>query len=211
MQSLVASKKDEAEEVDEEMNNGIDQLLGGSGDAGTFSDAPFKYSNEVEPITHGADDSNLKQVEAKILDFNWVFIADNSARLTKILATTDNDEIFATAQIRIFVDFMWEGYFTAIMKQLFIPFIFYFVSFVAYTGFFSHHEDDNLSIPFVLEIICLVVFGKTYMTFLILEGIQVKNCGFSYFFDVWNMIDIASLALNFLYVGGEVTNFYSHE
>lgn len=211
MQSLVASKKDEAEEVDEEMNNGIDQLLGGSGDAGTVSDAPFKYSNEVEPITHGADDSNLKQVEAKILDFNWVFIADNSARLTKILATTDNDEIFATAQIRIFVDFMWEGYFTAIMNQLFIPFIFYFVSFVAYTGFFSHHEDDNLSIPFVLEIICLVVFGKTYMTFLILEGIQVKNCGFSYFFDVWNMIDIASLALNFLYVGGEVTNFYSHE
>ena len=55
------------------------------------------------------------------------------------------------------------------MNQLFVPFIFYFVSFVAYTGYFSHHEGKNLSMPFVLEIICLVIFGKTYMTFLILE------------------------------------------
>jgi len=48
-------------------------------------------------MTYGADDSNLKQVEAKILDFNWVFIGDNSQRLTQILSTTDNDEIFATS------------------------------------------------------------------------------------------------------------------
>lgn len=92
-----------------------------------------------------ADDSNLKQIEAKILDFNWVFIGDNAGRLVKILSETDNDEIFATAQIRVFVDFMWQGYFSAILEQLFIPFIFYFVSFILYTGYFSHHEENELS------------------------------------------------------------------
>lgn len=106
----------------------------------------MKYSIEVEPQTHIADDSNIKQVEAKILDFNWVFVGDNAARLTKILAETDNDEIFATAQIRVFVDFMWQGYYSAIMDQLFIPFIFYFVSFILYTGYFSHHEENELSL-----------------------------------------------------------------
>jgi len=55
----------------------------------------MKYSGEVEPKSHGADDSNLKQVEAKILDFNWVFIGDNNARFIKILSATENDEIFA--------------------------------------------------------------------------------------------------------------------
>ena len=49
-------------------------------------DAPCDYSAEVEPQTHVADDSNLKQIEAKILDFNWVFIGDNSARLISALA-----------------------------------------------------------------------------------------------------------------------------
>jgi hypothetical protein len=170
------------------------------------TDAPFKYSGAVEPQTHIADDSNLKQVEAKVLDFNWIFIGDNSARLTDILANTDNDEIFAQAQIRVFVDFMWQGYFDAIFNQLFIPFIFYFVAFIAYTGYFAKNESSELSLPFILEICCIVVFGKTFVTFLILEIIQIKSIGLSYFIDVWNMVDLMSLGLNAVYVYGEVTN-----
>lgn len=57
----------------------------------------MKYSDAIEAKAYIADDSNLKQVEAKILDFNWIFIGDNNARLTKILSETDNDEIFATS------------------------------------------------------------------------------------------------------------------
>lgn len=174
-------------------------------------DAPFKYGAAVEPQTHVADDSNLKQVEAKILDFNWVFIGDNTARLIKTLSETDNDEIFATSQIRVFVDFMWQGYYDAIFSQLFVPFIFYFVSFILYTGYFSHHEEDELGMKFILEICSLVVFGKTFITFLILEMIQIKNRGLSYFFDVWNLVDIFSLTLNMIYVFGEVMNAISHE
>ena len=49
-------------------------------------DAPFKYNAAVEPRTYIPEDSKIKQVEAKILDFNWVFIGDNSARMMNILA-----------------------------------------------------------------------------------------------------------------------------
>lgn len=106
---------------------------------------------------------------------------------------------------------MWQGYFSAILEQLFIPFIFYFVSFILYTGYFSHHEENELSVAFIMEIMTLVVFGKTFITFFILEMIQIKNRGISYFLDVWNLIDIGSLALNSVYVFGEITNSISHE
>merc|ERR1712003_589862 len=132
-------------------------------------------------------------------------------RLMKILAETDNDEIFATSQIRVFVDFMWQGYYDAIFSQLFMPFLFYFISFIAYTGYFSHFEGDELSVNFICEVVCVVIFGKTFVTFLILEMIQIRNRGLSYFTDVWNMVDISSLALNFVYVGGEVTNMVAKE
>jgi uncharacterized membrane protein YoaT (DUF817 family) len=52
-----------------------------------------------------------------------------------------------------------------------MPFIFYFVSFILYTGYFSHHEENELSLNFILEICTLVIFGKTFVTFLILEMI----------------------------------------
>ena len=83
MQSLVSRKKTAAEEAEnEELNNNNSLVEGEQAE----DDAPMKYSQAVEPSSYGADDSNLKQVEAKILDFNWVFIGDNSARLIGTLA-----------------------------------------------------------------------------------------------------------------------------
>jgi hypothetical protein len=105
---------------------------------------------------------------------------------------------------------MWQGYYGAIFDSLFVPFIFYFLAFIAYTGYFSNHEENELSANFIFEIICIVVFGKSFITFLILELIQIRNQGPSYFFDVWNMIDISSLFINFFYVTGEVFNTTSH-
>jgi hypothetical protein len=40
-------------------------------------------------------ESTMKQVEAKLLDFDWIFTGDNAASMIKVLAETDNDEIFS--------------------------------------------------------------------------------------------------------------------
>ena len=75
-----------------------------------------------------------------------------------------------------------------------------------YTAYFAKNESNELSPKFVCEIICIVLFGKTYFTFLILEIIQVKTNGLSYFTDFWNLIDLTSLGLNAVYIWGEITN-----
>lgn len=105
---------------------------------------------------------------------------------------------------------MWQGYFKCIFNQLFLPFTVYFTSFVLYSGYFAKNETTELSPMFVCEIICIVLFGKTFFTFLILEIIQIKSNGLSYFFDVWNVIDLTSLGINAVYVYGEITNNISY-
>ena len=106
---------------------------------------------------------------------------------------------------------MWEGYYAAIFNQLFLPFVFYFASFVLYTCYFSHHENNQLGPQFIAEIVCLVILGKTFVTFVILELIQIRNSGLGYFFDVWNLVDVLSLGLNAFYVYCEITNVISHQ
>lgn len=52
---------------------------------------------QIEAIasTDQTAENIMKQVEAKLLDFNWIFTENNAATLIKILAETTNDEIFA--------------------------------------------------------------------------------------------------------------------
>ena len=79
------------------------------------SRGPIEYSDDIEEIaTDKEDTSNLRQVEAKLLDFNWIFTGNNACKFITVLAETDNDEIFATKQVRVLIDFLWQGYFWCI-------------------------------------------------------------------------------------------------
>jgi hypothetical protein len=64
-----------------------------------YNDGFLKYSVEaVEAVAQFDDaENNLKQVEAKLLDFDWIFTGNNAATLLNILAETENDEIFSCA------------------------------------------------------------------------------------------------------------------
>lgn len=41
-------------------------------------------------------EANIKQVEAKLLDFSWIFVGSNYKKVIEILAKTKNDAIFGT-------------------------------------------------------------------------------------------------------------------
>ena len=88
-------KKDE-EDDEAEVNDNFMQALLGVGDEA--EEGPAKYiEEEVEALTTDREDaSNLRQVEAKLLEFNWIFSGQNAAKFVSALAETDNDEIFAT-------------------------------------------------------------------------------------------------------------------
>jgi hypothetical protein len=62
------------------------------------NDGYLKYSEAIEAtVKFDEGENKLKQVEAKLLDFDWIFTAGNAATLIKILAETDNDDIFKCA------------------------------------------------------------------------------------------------------------------
>jgi len=63
----------------------------------------------------------------KVLDFNWIFDHDNFEKLIELLSSTENDDLFATEQIRIFSDLIWQKYFWAILLKAFLPSIIYHV------------------------------------------------------------------------------------
>ena len=76
-------------------DNNFLSLLAGQIEEG--EEGPSKYSEEIEDVaTEKEDTSNLRQVEAKLLDFNWIFIGQNAAKFITVLSETENDEIFAT-------------------------------------------------------------------------------------------------------------------
>lgn len=55
----------------------------------------------------------------------------------------------------------------------------------------------------------LVIAGKMFLHFCMLEAIQISIDKLSYFTDFWNMLDLASLVLNVTYVYCELTNAFS--
>lgn len=89
------------------------------------------------------DTNEVKQVEAKLLDFDWIFTGNNAKAFMTILAETENDEIFSCDQIRVLVEFMWKYYYNAIFNQLFIPYLVYFTTFIAYVSCFASDSFTN--------------------------------------------------------------------
>lgn len=51
----------------------------------------IKIDEKLLPDPNTISASNVKQVEAKLLDMDWVFIDENAKTLIGILAETSND------------------------------------------------------------------------------------------------------------------------
>ena len=103
---------------------------------------PYTYNSEnfivynvdtvEECVCIETQEGDMKQVEAKLLDFDWIFARNNANEMIKVLAETENDEIFSQSQVRVLIEFMWESYYKAIYSTLFIPYVQYFVAFNIY-------------------------------------------------------------------------------
>ena len=125
---------------------------------------------------------------------DWVFTENNAKTLIQILAETSNDAIFATAQIRVFIEFMWKFYFDAICFQLFLPYVVYMGTFTIYASFMANTPLNEMSfIGNVLRVICLLVFVPLWAKFLNLELKQVRGDPVAYASNFWNILDMVSL------------------
>jgi len=145
-------------------------------------------------------ENNMKQVEAKLLDFDWIFTEKNAGAVVKVLAETSNDEIFACEQIRILVEFMWQLYFKAIKDTLFYPFLTYFVSFQIYSTKMVTSSGSEFNWGWILEWTALVLWAKGFVIFFMLELIQFKDNPTGYITSFWNMLDLGSLVSCTLFI-----------
>ncbi len=69
------------------------------------------------------------------LEFEWIFKEAFSIKFIEKLADSENDELFAIATVRIMIEFLWGKFFGNIIYKVFIPFVFYMLSFVFYATF----------------------------------------------------------------------------
>ena len=135
-----------------------------------------------------------------MLDFNWIFFGNQAKNFIALLSRCSNDEIFATEQIRVLIEFFWQGYFKAIINLLFLPFTVYMALFSFYVTYNSRERTNEFSLLFCLEMASIVIMGKCFMRFILLESIQLSINGWGYFKSFWNYIDVGSLILNAIYV-----------
>lgn len=75
-------------------------------------------------------ETRVKRVKVEVVDFDWIFKEDNAKNLMILLTQQDNTKIFVQRSINIFISFMWEFYQKAIIKFVFVPYIFYMAFFV---------------------------------------------------------------------------------
>lgn len=96
IQSLVYEKMNYVEAPEDE-EAPPEEIDAGSKEL-TMSNGFRKYSVAAieEVVTFDEAENTVKQVECKLLDFDWIFTGDNAANMMKVLAETSNDEIFAT-------------------------------------------------------------------------------------------------------------------
>jgi Ion transport protein len=139
-------------------------------------------------------ENNKKQVEAKLLDFDWIFTENNAGAMIKCLAETSNDEIFACQQIRILIEFMWQYYYSAIKRSIFYPYVAYFIAFQLYATKLAAHVGDAVDAGYYAEKIALGVFALGWIRFLFLELTQFSVNPSGYIFSFWNILDLTSLA-----------------
>ena len=100
---------------------------------------------------------------------------------------------------------MWEGYYKAIYSTVFMPFLLYFICFNLYATTFGAMSPKAINVSYVVKWMCLVFWGKTFVTFLMLEFIQVRSDPLGYFAGFWNLLDFFSLSACAYYMFCSIT------
>jgi hypothetical protein len=159
---------------------------------------------------------STKRVIAEAIDLDWIFKEGNAKIFLKLLSEQDNNKLFVTKGIRVFIDIIWSKYQPKIVKQVFFPYILYTTLFIilcskltqnALDEIVADRVDGNIdesTAKYLTEIFLVVsisiVCGFIWFSFFFVEYLQVREDYKAYFADYWNLFDFMSLVLNAFYV-----------
>ena len=113
-----------------------------------------------------------------------------------------SDSLFATELVKTLVMNFWDEYSRIVIRWVLVPFSIYFTSTVLYFSNNIIDEEFRASertfketwntLEFVNRVITMVFM----FYFFCWECAQIRKAGTSYFTDLWNYLDIGSIALN---------------
>jgi len=61
----------------------------------------------------------------KIIEFDWIFAGKEGFLFIEELATTSNETVFEVESIKICVEYLWQFYYSKILKAVFLPYLVY--------------------------------------------------------------------------------------
>ena len=141
-----------------------------------------------------------KLLDIKGIEFDWIFNKPQGASFIKILAKSDDIELFSLKIVQLIIEFFWKYVRKAMIMWLLIPFLIYFTTFIIYATYFQKRKVElengdfeefglanSLSIFLLLICIAYNIFHEIR---------QVKHEKWGYFINIWNIIDLVSLVLN---------------
>ena len=149
-------------------------------------------------------DANKNKLDIKAIEFDWIFNKDDGAQFMRTLSDTSSIELFSLKIIRYIIKFFWGHFRRAIVKYLFIPFMIYFTIFLLYITWIHKNKSQNGEKSsgsfYAADLTSTIILLMFIIYFTYYELKQMITQKILYFITFWNMVDVVSLALNFIII-----------
>lgn len=165
-------------------------------------DSTLKKPKTKEELELEKERKKQRRLDIRAIEFDWIFNKKEGAGFMKTLAETDCIDLFSLQLIKFIVRFSWSYFRKFIVIYLFIPYLVYFGLFIVYSTYFHKKmiEDNNgnwehFGLANNISVIILLLF---ILYFAFFEAKQIWFHKLGYFVSFWNIVDMASLILNFV-------------
>jgi len=145
------------------------------------------------------DETLLKRVTIKGIEFDWIFQGNKAESFLKDLSESENIHIFGQDIIRDIILFQWKYFKRVIIWKLFLPYMIYFMLFCVYTTWIlerQHNENESWGDFDLATVICGIVIIIFNVFWAYVESRQIIFHGFDYIFSFWNLLDMFSVIMN---------------
>lgn len=145
----------------------------------------------------------LKKYEVTAIEFDWLFNEEHGRDFLVHLTRTDSIEIFSIDLINKIVLFLWIFYRRAIFFKILVPFLIYFVVFLAYATWIHYEkvqegEDEGIFFTLNVIMIAIIIFFIVYNVYFEIRKLLFYQT--EYFLSFWNYINVFSIVMNFFVV-----------
>ena len=116
-----------------------------------------------------------RRVEIRAIEFDWLFSQKEGEAFMKELSETSNIDLFSQQIIKYIVLYQWKYFKYYIILRIFVPFMAYFLLFLAYSTYTLHdkiQKDDTGSTEYIVNLVMIVI---TFLLWCFFSYIEVRQ------------------------------------